>query len=345
MKRAILSVTEDGLRLGLKIQEASSGHLYTLEKYIDSGIPNIYPIKGSLKDFMGYIFEVYKEIVMIMSSGIAVRSIAPWLNSKLTDPAVVVCDDSGKYAISLVSGHIGGANKVAEEIGVIMGGQAIITTASDNKTIESVDMLAKRLGLHVDNYEYAKLVTSCMVNGKSVGYIDEYGILNNRKNIDGSESAIIYIGNKEKLDIDAKNKTIVKLTRKCLIIGVGCRKATEPEKLIAAVENILNENNLSPRAIRGIATIDLKGKEPAIIQLSRHYNVELNILSREDIKSVEDRFENSAFVKETIGVGSVCEPAAYITSNYGKRIIPKVKAGGITVSVYEVQNVEGIDEE
>ncbi|QUH27106.1 cobalt-precorrin 5A hydrolase [Serpentinicella alkaliphila] len=344
MKRAILSITEDGLRLGLKIQEASSGHLYTLEKYINSGTPNIYPIKGNLKDFMAYVFVEYKEIVMIMSSGIAVRSIAPWLNSKLTDPAVVVCDDSGKYAISLVSGHIGGANKVAEEIGEIIGGQAIITTASDNRNIESVDMLAKRLSLHIDNYENAKLVTACMVNGKSVGYIDEYGILNNGKKSDCSNSAIIYIGNKAKPTIEVKNKTIVKLTKKCLVIGVGCRKGTEPEKLIAAVESIFNENNLSPVAIKGIATIDLKGKEPAIIQLSNYYNVNLNIISREDIKKVEDRFENSTFVKETIGVGSVCEPAAYISSNYGKRIVPKVKAGGITVSVYEVKNVEVIDE-
>jgi len=345
MKRAVLTVTEDGIRLGFKIKEVCPCHLYSLDKYISSSSSNILPIEGTLKSFMKYIFREYKEIVMIMSCGIAVRSIAPWLGSKLTDPAVVACDDSGKYAISLVSGHIGGANKVAEEMAAIIGGQAIITTASDNRNLESVDMLGKRLGLEIDNYEAAKHVTACMVNHKDVGYIDEYEILNNVKKLNGSEEALIYIGNKQRPDIGGNNKLIVTLTKKCLIIGVGCKKATEPERLISAVNKILNEYNLSPMAIKAIATIDIKGEESAIIELAKYYKVDLITVAKEEIEKIEDMFNCSTFVKESIGVGCVCEPSAYITSNYGRKIVPKVKAGGITVSIYDEQRVEVRDEE
>lgn len=348
MKRAILSVTRGGLATARKISQELGGELFTLEKYaIDQ---DTLPIRGSLRDFMQNIFRDYQEIVMIMSCGIAVRSIAPYLNSKLTDPAVVVLDEKGNFVISLLSGHIGGANDLAEKIARVTGGQAVITTASDNLGLESVDMLAKRYHLYMEDMEQVKKVTSALVNGQKVMLVNDSPLNIEVNSLDHvalhqlhreEADALIYVGNKVELGLEHDPFPIAKLRPANLVLGIGCKKNTDSEKLDNAVRKFFEDHNISLYCLKAIATVDVKYGEPAILNLTDKLSLPICIVNREAILPIEDKFAYSDFVKKTIGVGCVCEPSAYIVSKRGRMVAPKTAFNGITLCIYEEE--KGLD--
>lgn len=344
MKRAVIALTEGGLKIAKKIKSNMDCDIYTLKKHI--GKNDYMEINGSLKEFMGYAFYNFSEIIMIMSCGIAVRTLAPYIESKLTDPAVIVLDELGNSVISLISGHIGGANELSKKVAKITEGNAIITTASDTIGVESVDMFAKRNGLLVSDFEDAKRVTADIVNGESVGLISE--INDTLKLHDGIRPAtfqsirdnefksFIYVGKKDDLKCDT---FYVKLYKKSLALGIGCKKDTPYEKLYSALCTLLNCENINRDCIGQVATIELKKDENAIGRLCETLDVPLIIYSIADIKSIEDGFIQSDFVREITGVGAVCEPCAYLASNKGRCIVKKTSFDGITLSIYEKSEV------
>lgn len=334
MKCAIIAITESGIEIGEMISNHRNCTLFTLEKFQNAKWKLI---ESRLGTFMEKIFKQYNEIIMIMSTGIAVRSIASCLDSKFVDPAVVVCDDTGKYAISLVSGHLGGANHLAMDIAKLIGAVPVITTASDNRKIESVDMLAKRLNLKVDDYEAAKRVTALMVNDWDVDIIDDYGIFRDTNRFSLESKGLIYIGDKACPEIHKEYSEITCLRKKSLVVGIGCRKGIDSSTLYDAVSEIFKTNNLTTQSIKTIATIDIKSEEPAILDLAQSLSVELKIIEKKEILAVEHYFETSDFVQKSIGVGAVCEPAAWLASGKGKKIIGKKKSKGITLCIYQVE--------
>ena len=105
-----------------------------------------------------------KNLIFIMATGIVVRTIAPLIKDKRTDPAVIVLDEKGEYAISLLSGHLGGANKLAKEIADFLGGQAVITTASDVNNMTSIDLWAKENALIIDSCNLVPQVATRFIN-------------------------------------------------------------------------------------------------------------------------------------------------------------------------------------
>ncbi|MEL7565171.1 MAG: cobalt-precorrin 5A hydrolase [Dehalobacterium sp.] len=342
MKRVILSVTMGGLRTAQTIKQELGGDLFTLEKYCHGN--DLRPITGTLKDFMAGIFQDYREIVMVMSCGIAVRSIAPYLNSKLTDPAVVVLDEKGNFSISLLSGHIGGANELAQNIALITKGQAVITTASDNLGLESVDMIAKKYQLYMDDLEQVKRVTATLVNGKRVVLVNDSSLNMEVVSIDTLElkkidqempDALIYVGNKDELGLHNNSIPIAKLRLRNLVLGMGCKKDMDGAKLEEAVRTFFRQQNISLTALKAIATVDVKKEEPAILSLAEKMSLPVHIVDRSEIAPIEHRFPCSNFVKKTIGVGCVAEPAAYLVSKEGRLVVPKTAFDGITLCLYE----------
>lgn len=343
MKRALFAVTEGGIRLGLRIKEKLQfDAIYSMEKYCTK-YP-VTPFYGSLKETMKDAFAAYDEIVMIMSCGIAVRSIAPYLESKLKDPAVVVCDETGKFAVSLLSGHLGGANRLAGAVAEAVRGVAVITTASDRMGLEAVDMLAERINASIDSFEAAKVVTAVLVNGGRVGLLAEagYGSIESSGTTPVKPEelgkvqldALIYIGFGRELPVPAGAMPIVRLVPNRLVLGIGCRKNTDGQKILAAVNEFFDTNNLPVSAVCKVATIDIKQNEAGIIELAKELKAELVIVASGRIAEIEHLFEKSDFVKNAVGVGSVCEPAAYIASSQGECLIGKTKFNGITLCIY-----------
>ena len=166
MKIAVIAVTENGYKLASQIREKlPDPEIFIYQKYAVSGEKSYEKI-GELTD---RIWNKYDAIVFISACGIAVRAIAPFVRSKLTDPAIIAADDSGHFAVSLLSGHLGGANELAEKIGGIIGAVPVITTATDNSGRFSPDLFAKANDLAIENMEAAKLVAAASLRGEVIG--------------------------------------------------------------------------------------------------------------------------------------------------------------------------------
>ena len=370
-KIAILCITSNGRSLACKIKKSlNDGDIYfinnkrdenslddneVISKSLEEDV-EIYTVKKRLKFFVEDIFDKYEYILFIMATGIVVRTIAPLVTSKFSDPAILVTDEKGSNIISLLSGHMGGANEMTLHISDLINSNPVITTATDINKKSSLDMIAKKLNGHIVNFRDNVLdVNAMLVNGDAVGlYIDgEYNIdtrgftvLDNSKSLESSISSdeelkkinlntIVVISNKENLQIDKYYEDkyrIIKVTPRDIVIGIGCRRDTESHLLQDSLEDFLIKNNIDINSIKEIGSIEVKKDEKSIIDLSENLNVPFRVLSVEEISQVDYLFEKSEWVKKSVGVYSVAEPVAHLLSD-GNVIIEKNKYKGITFSV------------
>ena len=285
--------------------------------------------KDNYKANLNNIFEHYNGIVFISSTGIAIRISTPFIKNKVVDPAIVVVDDLGRYSISLLSGHIGGANELAENIANCLKCQAIITTASDSRGIEAVDIFAKRNDLFIENFDDAKKITSMMIDGEDIKLQSEIEAKIGYGNIvENSEVGAIFICSKLNIIYD---KPSCILRPKNITVGLGCRRGKTKDEIISALMATFSDNDLSIKCIKQIATVDVKQDEVGIIDACKYLNCEMVVISRDDIKVVQDKFNKSTFVEGTIGVSSVCEPCAYISG--GELIVGRTAINGITIAI------------
>lgn len=335
MKVACISFSNSGSKIGESLVRYGYDHLNFVVHHFQNP-----KVEGGIKLILKELVRDYDGIIFISATGIAVRMMAPYIVSKIVDPAVVVVDDLGRYSISLLSGHIGKANQLSKWVAEILGAEAIITTASDGRGIESVDMFAMRMDYEMEDMESVKNITSLMVNGESIGLYSEMkdiikydnivyiSNLEEVEEIKGEVSGIICVTSNKYVDIDLPH-TI--LRPKNLNIGIGCRKGVSGDRIIEAMVNTLKDNNLSERSIKTINTIEIKRDELGIIDASRYFKCPMNVYTVEEIKKVEDIFQGSSFVKKTVGVSSVSGPCAYLAG--GKIVIEKTKCSGITIAV------------
>lgn len=345
MKWAIITATKGGLKQAYKISEGLDADIFTFKKAIEKEDQRHQVISGSLKEFVGQVFKKYDTLLFIMAAGIVVRVISSYVQDKTQDPAVLVMDEAGKYVISLLSGHLGGANEKAVKLAKYIDALPIITTSSDTKGIQSVDMLAKDMGCQIDDMNKAKEITALMVNDYSVGILMDNGIEDSMdiQKIDGLKrmnskdeeiDGLVYISNR----IADFTTPMVQLIPKTIVVGLGCKKDYDSHTLFEQLKHIMQKNKIHEKSIKTIATIPLKKYEKAIENAAQVLDAELKIIPIEEIKAVEDEFEGSAFVKKTIGIGSVAEPCGYLASNKGTCIVPKTIMNGMTVSIWEEKN-------
>lgn len=347
-KIAIVCITENGKNLAIKINEKlPDSHVYIVKNKKnnlnhDGTNPNIFLVEKKVSELVGDLFKKYQSILFIMATGIVVRTIAPYIVNKFSDPAILVTDEKGRNVISLLSGHMGGANEVTNNISNLIGANPVITTATDVNKKSSLDMIAKKLNAYIDDFrENVKDVNAMLVNNGQVGiYIDGdyeidtrgFNVLDSLNEINDLEKAVL-ITNKNNLEnIDFNNNKYIKVIPKNLVIGIGCRRNTESELLENSLKDFLSNNNIDIKAIKEIGSIDIKKDEKAIIDLSISLEVPFKTLSANEISKVDYLFDKSEFVKKNVGVYCVAEPVAHILSN-GNLIIEKHKYKGITFSI------------
>lgn len=332
----IVSITKQGNALALYLSNILDDSVcYTLQKWEQD---NFEVIQGSMKDFCEILFQKHEALVFIMATGIVVRSIAPWLKDKTTDPAVIVLDEKGQHVISLLSGHLGGANALTLKIATLISANPVITTASDVNHLPSVDMLAQSNGLVIDNMHDAKVITAMIVNGQRVVMQDEFQFFghDDLPQIEGKLSGQIIISNKKELICEMP---FVKLIPKNIFLGVGCKRDTEPQKLIDFVLDMMKKMNLDVKSINSISSIDIKSNEKAIIEASKKLNCPLKFYSKVDLQKVDHLFKGSAFVLSTVGVASVSSTSAYLSgARKGEFILEKETKEGMTLSIFENNN-------
>lgn len=318
----VISVTKKGDILAEKLKENLNCRVFLKSKEDKD-------LKSVTKEFM----QELEGVIFISSTGIAVRLIAPYLKSKAKDPAVVVVDVNNNFTISLVSGHLGGANRLTSKVAKILNNIEVITTATDGMNIVAPDMIAKENDLVIDNLKICKDVAALLVNGKKVYFNDEKDIISTPKGyIKEKEIRDDMILVTNKLNIQKKNN-LLKLVRKDVVLGIGCRKDTDEKKLREFVLKVLEENNYDKRSVIKIGSIDVKKNEKAIISLAKYLGCEFITFNKHEINSVDEDYEGSNFVFKTVGVRCVCEPVIYLMD--AKVKVKKIKYEGMTLSIGE----------
>lgn len=271
-------------------------------------------------------------LVFIGAAGIAVRLIAPLLQSKDKDPAVVVIDELGTFAIPILSGHIGGANELANEISKFIYAIPVITTATDINHKFAVDVWSKKAGCVIGDISKIKFISQAILGGQAVGITSEFalaGTLPPQLRPDSSLPRGICISLSE-----TKHPfgTTLNLIPRIVTIGVGCRRDTAAEALEKFVLATLDKFDISLKAVSKLVSIDLKKNENCLIKFCEKYNLQFATYTAEALAAVDGEFTASAFVKKTTGVDNVCERSA-MCDNDGELIVKKQAQDGITIAV------------
>ncbi|MFW6294809.1 MAG: cobalt-precorrin 5A hydrolase [Halanaerobium sp.] len=299
----------------------------------------------SLSSLVKRVFKEYDALIFIMALGIVVRVIAPLLESKKSDPAVLTIDDTAQNVISTLSGHLGGANQLTAELADFLKARPVITTATDCNNKLAVDLLAQRLNCKIKPFSRLKKANGALLFGKKLHIFSDYNIkIEEDDNL--AQFSLAQLADKsspEAFELIISNQKIklkenqLQLIPRNIVLGIGCRKNTSAEEIEAALSSLLRDLNLLPESIKKVATIDLKEKEAGILKLTAENNWPLEIVSRESIKKLEADLDikKSDFVKKTIGVTAAASPAAVLASDSGKLIVDKQKYSGITLSVVE----------
>ena len=330
---AIVSITKNGNNLAEKVSQALGGaDLFTLEKWRKNDFK---AIEGGVSGFSNTLFAQYSRLIYIMATGVVVRSIAPLLTDKTKDPAVVVMDEQGHNVIALLSGHLGGANELAQKIASELGANPVITTASDVNHLPSVDMLAKAHHLVIDSMTDAKTVTAQLVNGEPVALIDPYHIVAETAPFsdDNLSKGAILVSNKAHIQTE---KPTARLIVKNIVLGLGCRKGVDPKLMMQFIADTCKGLNIDMRAIKTIASASVKSEEEAIWKASEALNCAIKFYDVDTLKTVDHLFEGSTFVLGKIGVKSVSATSAYVAgAKKGRFLALKNIRQGITLSVFE----------
>lgn len=311
---AIITLTTGGLKLAESIQTKIRSEIFYKPKPFSECVKNA--------------FESYDDILFIMATGIVVRSIGPYLKHKSLDPAIVVMDEKGDHVISLLSGHLGGANALSVKLAEIVGGRPVITTASDVNNLLSVDMFAQKYNLVLEDFEGARDVTAVLVDGGQVQL--KYFQASETNYTKGKGQAIVYVSHSRE-DFSQPN---VRLMKKNLVLGIGCRRDTSLDQLNRSIRTFMQ--GYSIQCLTKICSAWLKADEKCLIEFSNALDIPFETFDQISIKSVESMFEGSDFVRDTIGVSCVSEPTGYLGSNKGTCLKKKVKDNGITLSLWEI---------
>lgn len=334
MKIAIASFTRNGCIWNKEICRKLKNHEcegYALEKYGKE--ENLLVIAPTLAEWTGRMFQEKEAIVFIGACGIAVRSIAPYVKSKKTDPAVLCMDEQGNFVISLLSGHIGGANELAYEVAAITGAVPVITTATDVNHKFAVDVFAVKNHCEICEMELAKEASALLVDGKRIGFCSRFPIEGNvPQELDQREDQAlkmgICIGLSEK---DSPYLSTLHLIPQIITVGIGCKKNTSAAQIEEKVMMVLDKAGISSKAVLQVASIDLKAQEPGILQLVKRHGWRYCTFSAEELARVQGEFSASPFVKKITGIDNVCERSAVLAG--GRLIKKKEAADGVTVAL------------
>ena len=321
-----------GLALGL-LRVWGEGQVFVSERTGLVGNDHV-QVFESLSEEVGRQFHRYSGHVFFMATGIVVRMIAPLIVHKTQDPAVVVVDDHGAFAISLLSGHIGGANQLAYYVAEVLGAQAVITTASDVNNKPSVDMMAVQKNLVIENPEAIKTVNMALLLGNDVGLWDPYGYFKDQAVFKGFDHCEVRVCVDHRIN-NLPVGTLI-LRPKTLVAGIGCNRGTDRGEIRELLFQTLAEHDLSPLCLAKICSVDIKKDEAGICDLAQELNCDLGFFTPDELGKVETIETPSMMVQKHIGVKSVCEAAAILGAAKGTLIVPKRKSKNATVALARI---------
>lgn len=326
MKIALFAYSRRGCGTALRVRDCfpeDEIQAFTMEKYCTG---DFLPIQ---KEHYGALFRQCDALIFVGACGIAVRQIAPYVRSKLTDPAILCLDELAQFVIPLLSGHIGGANELALTLAEKLGAVPVVTTATDVNHRFSVDAWAAKNGFLLDDMKLAKAVSAAILE-RDVPIACDFPVVGyypaGTYPADTGELGIC-IGWKKKNPFSEN----LHLIPQVLHLGLGCRKGTSKETIAEAVAQVLEAEGIQPKAIKCAASIDLKAEEPGLLAYCAEKHLPIAFYSAEQLQQVEGEFSQSGFVKQIAGVDCVCERAAKLGAD--RLIVKKKASNGVTVAI------------
>lgn len=332
----ILALTPRGMELGRRIRQAL-------------GAGSVVDAAGSTRELLQKNFNQGRSLVCIMALGIVVRTLAPVLQNKETDSAVVVLDEAGKFVISVLGGHAGGANRLATEIASAIGATAVITTASDVLQVPAVDLIGRQWGWKIERRENLTRVAAAVVQGQPVAVYQDAG----RRDwwqpfgpwphhferltawpTKTSSTALLVISDRvvPQPPADLEQATLV-YRPPSLTVGVGCRRGVSREEVEGCVNELFAHHRLSPVCITALASATLKKHEQGLVDFAEQREIPFLTYAPDKLAIVGPVPTPSEKVRSKIGIAGVCEPAAMLAAGVRELVVTKTVFRRLTLAV------------
>ncbi|KAB0671450.1 cobalt-precorrin 5A hydrolase [Oryzomonas sagensis] len=355
MRVAVIAITRNGAQLGQRLRGGlPEAELHVSSRYAgQAGTARRLFDPADLKTLAAALWKGYDGFVFIMAAGIVVRMIAPLLESKETDPAVVVMDDAGKFAISLIAGHLGGANELAERCAFITGARPVITTATDVNGLPSFDLLAKEQGWVIDDIGRVKVLNRLLLDGEEIAVVDPTGktrcwLCGRGKTsfhdtfaeaMESPAQGFLFVTNRH-LPPQTQPDNLLILRPSNLVLGIGCNRGTTVDDIDDFVTAQLKRIFLSRKSVRLVATVAVKRDEDGLIAFAERLGVPLAFFGSDELNAVAAPSPPSSHAMAAIGASGVAEPAAILGSGGGRLLLKKVKSENVTLAVAEIEEEE-----
>lgn len=385
MKLAIISFTENGIKLSQTVSKSLSGRKVTLytkcSRYTAEDL-KVQRVKESLQVWTAQRMAEGDALLFIGACGIAVRAIAPNLTDKLHDVPVLVMDEEGQYVIPILSGHVGGANELARELADLMDARPVITTATDVQKKFAVDLFAKRNHLEIMNKDGIAKVSAKALAGEQLTiavraqniecYHPKFCEVR-EEDFTEAENQLLREANMHKQDQEAcgveqplrlvpyvkdqpvdivvsemqdNKNALIWLRPKRYVVGMGCRKNKDTEELLAFYQETLEQAMVEPGEVYALASIEKKKDEPGLLAISERMRIPFFTYTAEELNRVGACVHSSEFVKAQVGVDNVCERAAFAGCGVsGWLIYEKHAFDGMTIAIAERNWSVILDEE
>ncbi len=339
---AIWALTATGAQLAARLAEALPGATLFVSRRVSPNVGTPATPFDRLRDTLAAEFQHFDGHVFIMATGIVVRLMAPLIAHKTTDPAVVVMDDAGRFAISLLAGHIGGANRLAEKVAAPVNATPVITTATDTHDLPAIDTLAVAANLAIENPAVIKTVNMAILETDPVLVHDPFDLITAHlppgvtkpfaitptARIPNDRPGVFV----DDIQVDLPPNFLV-LRPSSLVAGIGCNRNTPQQEIEVFLRQVLAEQKLALRSLAAIVTVDLKKDETGLLATADALGVPLHFYSRRQLDQAPDVPNPSAMVAKHIGVKSVCEAAALLAAQPGRLIVPKHNTRNVTVAI------------
>ncbi|MCL6593528.1 MAG: cobalamin biosynthesis protein [Alicyclobacillus sp.] len=351
---AVVAITKHGVAIARRLlAQLSDLDVYYPSKFAqgDEAEQGIRLFEGSVVAQVPELFQTYRGLIGVFSLGAMVRLVAPLLQDKKTDPAVVVIDDRARHVISVLSGHLGGANELTLRVARVLGAEPVITTASDVGETLAVDLLGREWGWEIENFDKVTPVSAAVVNEQRVHIIQEAGergwwpytkpmpphlrVFSNTSAALAEPFAAALVITPRLLTPTEERLLLangVLYRPKVVVVGIGCNRGTSAEEIDQAIQRVLADAGLSLRSVRNLATIDRKADEPGLLAVCQAYGWPLQTFTAEQLNQVPLSHPSDT-VYRYVGAYGVCEPAARLSSGASTWVVEKVKSGNVALSV------------
>ncbi|WP_371504399.1 cobalt-precorrin 5A hydrolase [Nitrosopumilus adriaticus] len=348
-KTSLLAITKNGVKIGEKLKKLFPDWKIFAPSKLSNGNNGIIWYSEPTSEKIIELFKSSNALICLFSLGAVIRLIAPHLKDKKTDPAVIVIDDKMNFVISVLSGHIGGANELTEEIAEKLGAISVITTAADvNKTI-AVDLVGREFNWKIDDDSTVTKISAHMVNEEPIGVFQDIGeknwykklpknvmIYENIEDLKKSNSKAYLIISDKIIDDDIIKESVI-YRPPSLVIGIGLHWDTSKETIREGVETCLEKFKLSSKSIVKLVSIKKPQDVQGLIDLGKEMGIPVEYVDREDLAEISAP-NPSETVKAFEGTASVSEAAAIKVSG-GELIVEKQKfPPNLTIAIARIMN-------